>query len=76
MRATKTVGLGLGAVVAGAVASCHIVQAAVLAMFAALGFVPFAPRYRPVLVLAVIGCGALAIYGVVRIGRSRRAHLT
>ena len=74
MNATKTVGLGLGTVVAGALASCPIVQAAVLGMFGALGVLPFVDHYRPVLVLAVIGCVALAIYSVVRRWRSRRAQ--
>jgi len=38
----------------------------VLGTFGALGVLPFVDRYRPVLVLAVIGCVALAIHSVVR----------
>jgi hypothetical protein len=76
MNSAKTVGLGVGTIVAGTLASCPIVQAAVLGMFGGLGILPFAQRYRPVLVLAIFGCAALAIYSVVRVRRSRRVYLS
>jgi hypothetical protein len=76
MNATKTVGLSVGTVIAGALASCPIVQAAVLGRFGALGVLPFVQRYQPVALLAVLGCAALVVYGVVRVRRSRRAQLT
>ena len=70
---TKTIGLGLGALLASALASCPVVQAAVLGMLGALGAFPLSERYRTALVLAVVGCGALTVYGVVRQSRGRRA---
>jgi hypothetical protein len=41
-------------------------------MLGALGALPLSQRYRTALVLAVVGCGALAVYGVVRQSRGRR----
>jgi len=75
MKTAKTIGLGLGALLASAVASCPLVQAAVLGIVGALGALPLLQRYRPVLLLAVVGCAALAVYGVGRLARGRRAPL-
>ena len=72
MNATKTAGLGVGAVLAGAAASCPIVQAAVLGMVGGLGFLPFATEHRRMVALAVMACGAVALYGTVRVWRRRR----
>ena len=72
MNATKGAGVGLGAVVAGTLASCHLVQAAVLGMLGALGMLPFVARYRALVVFAVFACGALAVYSVVRLWHRRR----
>jgi hypothetical protein len=73
MNATKGVGLGLGAVVAGAVASCPIVQGAVFGALGAVGLLPLVARFRPVLMLVVFCCAALAVYGIVRSRRARGA---
>jgi hypothetical protein len=72
MNATKGAGVGLGAVLAGALASCHLVQAAVLGMLGALGMLPFIARYRGLVVFAVFACGVLVVYGVVRLWHRRR----
>jgi heme A synthase len=74
MKATKTAGLGLGALGASALASCHLVQAVVLGMLGMLGTMPFIRHHPAPLVLVVIGCGAVILYGVSRLLRSRRAH--
>lgn len=72
MNATKTAGIGVGAAVAGAAATCHIVQAAVLGVLGGLGVLPFVNEYRSVVVFAILGCAGLALYSVVRIWRRRR----
>jgi hypothetical protein len=72
MNATKTASLGISAAVAGAAATCHIVQGAVLGMLGGLGFLPFVNEYRSVVVFAIFGCATLALYSVVRIWRRRR----
>ena len=73
MTPTKGVGLGLGAVVAGAVASCPIVQGAVLGALGVSGLLPFLGRFRPAAVLIILVCSALAAYSVIRLRRARRA---
>ena len=73
MNATKSVGLGVGAVVAGALGSCPIVQGAVFGALGAVGFLPLVERLRPVWMLVVVGCAALALYGIVQIRRARGA---
>ena len=72
MTITKTAGLGVGAIVDGATATCPIVQAGVLGVVGGLGWLPFANEYRRALALAVLGCSALALYGVVHVRRRRR----
>jgi len=72
MKAAKTAGLGVGAAVASAAASCHIVQALVLGLLGALGALPFAHRHPVLVVLAVFAGGALAVYSAVRLWRGRR----
>ena len=72
MKATKTVGLGVGAAVASAAASCHIVQVIVLG---ALGALPFIRHHPAVLVLVAIECGVLLAFGLVRLRRGRRTQL-
>ena len=72
MKAAKTAGLGVGAAIAGAAATCHIVQAAVLGMLGGLGVLRFVNEYRPVVVVVVFGCATLTLYSVVRIWRRRR----
>jgi hypothetical protein len=75
MNVTKTVGLGVGTLLASALASCPIVQASLLGMLGALGAWPILQQHRRVLVLVIFGCGALAVYGVVRLSRGRRSAL-
>jgi hypothetical protein len=75
MKATRTIGVGTGALIASALASCPIIQAAVLGMLGALGALPLIQGYRAVLGLGVVACGALAVYGVVRLARGRRLPL-
>jgi hypothetical protein len=70
---TKTVGLGVGTLLASALASCPMVQVSLLGMLGALGALPALQHYRRALVLAIFGCGALAVYGVVRLSRGRRS---
>lgn len=72
MKATKTVGLGVGAAVASAAASCHIVQAIVLGMLGALGALPFIRHHPAVLLLVVIGCSVLLTDALVHVWRGRR----
>ncbi len=72
MNATRATSLGLGAIVTAALASCPIVQAAVLGMVGALSLLPFLQHHRFVPVLAVLGCAVLAVYGVNRVRRRQR----
>jgi hypothetical protein len=75
MPTTKSVGLSLGgAVLAGAVASCPVAQAAVLGIFGALGIAPFAAHLRPMLYAVAMLCGALTIYSAIRIWRRSPGH--
>ena len=74
MKVTKTVGFGIGAIVA-ALASCHIIQAAVLGMLGGLGVLTLLEGRGPAVIVAVFGCGALAVYGVIRLWRARQAQV-
>ena len=73
MTPTKGVGLGLGAIIAGAVATCPIFQGAVLGALGVSGLVPFLGPLRPAAIVVVLVCSALAVYGVLRVRRARRA---
>ena len=76
MDTKKTVGIGLGgALTAAALATCPL-QIALLGALGALGFLPFLERLSPALYLVAVAFGALALYGTVRLWRSRRAGLT
>ncbi len=72
MQGTKAVGLGLGALGASALASCPIVQAMVLALLGGLGALPFFQRHPVGVALLLIGCGAVVVFGVLRLRRVRR----
>lgn len=76
MNVTKTAGLGLATVLAAGVASCPIVQAAVLGIVGGLGLLTLAPEYRQVLVLAVFACAGLAVYSAASVWRRRRERVT
>jgi hypothetical protein len=74
MDTKKSVGIGVGgALLTGALATCPIVQMSVLGALGALGFLPFLERLRPILYVAAVGFGAMAVYGFVRVRRTRRA---
>ena len=74
MDEKKAIGVGLGgAVVAAGLATCPL-QIALLGALGALGFLPFLERVSPALYLAAVGFGAMALYGIVRLKRSRRAE--
>jgi hypothetical protein len=77
MTTKKRVGLGLGigggaALVAGAAASCPIVQAGVLGVLGTPGVAPCLGSFSIAGYVSVVACVALAIYGVARVRRSRR----
>ena len=66
MNATKGAGVGLGAVLAGALASCHLVQAAVLGAQGRSACCRSSHATGALVVFAVFACAALVVYGVVR----------
>lgn len=67
----KVIGVGLGgAAVATGLAICPLQ----IALLGALGFLRFLERLSPALYLAAVGFGAVALYGIVRLRRSRRTE--